>query len=116
MENFIYNDTFCKDLETLMDLLDINMPSELLDDWKAEVDVCELQPLCQLDHKSILEMLYNFHEERFPEDDERTDKQVLDAIIESFDVDKFNGLVPELYYPTKSKAIITKADLVEYSS
>lgn len=117
MENFFIDDKFYRDLEFLMDDLNIENPSEELEDgWKLDAIQGTLEPLCELDEHLIFDAIVRKYEHRFAQDSETTDDQVLDALRKGIDFVKVNTLMPELYYDNGGSFVITKSDLIEYCS
>lgn len=120
MEHFFLEDSFYSDLD---DLINDQFPENgdidaLPDDWSIRVQESKLEPMFQLNEDHIKDVLINYFDDqfddRFPLDDnDRCFDEVATAIDECFDVEKFNSLVPKLYYPT-AFTTITKQDLLDY--
>lgn len=116
MENFIYNDHFHPSLSELLEELEIeelNEAESLPQDWSIEVDLASVQKMIELTHEEVAVMLSDNYVERMDEDANQYD-DILIAIQKSFNVDLFNELMPNMYYPTGKKQIITRKDLIEY--
>jgi len=64
--------------------------------------------------QEIIGALYDRNEDRYPEEPEDVEKKILKAFKESFDIEKFNSLLPKMFYPNGKKVNITKANIVEY--
>jgi lipopolysaccharide export LptBFGC system permease protein LptF len=116
MENFFYNDKFYRDIEELSeDLDDIqeeNDIKELPEDYKIVVYKSSLEQLVYFDVDWFFD---NIDEDRYSEqrsDEEAT--QIQKALIDSIDFDKLNKQIPQLHYPTREEAFITKEDLLKY--
>lgn len=47
MEHFLYDDTFCSDLDDLANVFDIDEDNvnELKDDWQVRVEMSDLEPI-----------------------------------------------------------------------
>lgn len=119
-ENFFYEDCFCGDIEDLMSELNLeeeHLP-DLPDDWTVKVMGTKLEPMFQLSNAFIVSEVFERSaqqwEERFPENSERVDKELKQAIEAGIDVEKINSLIPSIYYPDDSEYTITKADLIEW--
>jgi len=90
----------------------------LEDDWSIRVQESKLEPMFQLTKPEVAHIvgqyIWDTHDDRFnPDDDGRLDDEIKESIKECFDVEKFNSLVPKLYYPA-GYATITKQDLLDY--
>ena len=113
MENFFYDDKFYSDLGELMDDLDYYEEEDVLklpDDYSLDCKESKLEPIVTLSVNWIGERI---DEERFTEDADEIEKieKVLSANI---DFEKINSLMPKLYYESKEKFKITKADMLEW--
>lgn len=113
MEHFFYDDIFCRDLEDLINKLQIDDVSELDDDWSTKIEHSTLEPIFEIDADKLCDLLSDHHEERFSEDGEEKE-DVLKAIKRSVDFAVLSELLPQLYYPNGQFSTITKADLIEY--
>lgn len=119
-ENFFYNDDFFRDMEDLMD--DLNLKAEadiysLPDDWKIEAVESNLEKMFVLTNEYVIEAILgrtDIFEERFPEDDFTCLNELRKVIPKCIDIEKMNQAVKELYYPNGKKITITKSDLIEY--
>ena len=117
MENFFYDDEFCGDLSNIMDLIDIEDPKELNDDWTCKIELAKLEPIFKVDANNVFTLLCDSNEERLGEDfDSREEARILKAIAESFDFEKLKELLPKYYYPSNEFKTITKQDLIDYCS
>lgn len=113
MENFFYDDEFYSEICDLLEAMDIEDGKEneqIEDDWSIECFESVLEPLVTLNYDWIVDRV---NEERFPEDNDRVSQQFSKA-IESIDFTKANELMPKMYYQTRKKFTITKADILEY--
>ena len=117
MEHFIYDDTFCSDLEDLANIFDIEEDNvnDLKDDWTVKVELSDLEPIFNIDADNLCQLLADANEDRLSEDFDEEAK-VLKALKESIDFNKLKELLPKLYYPNGKFETITKADLVEWFS
>ena len=119
MEHFFIEDRFYSDLD---DYINDCFPEDgavesLEDDWSIRVQESKLEPMFQIKREVIEYVLAQHFDDqfydRYPLDDDQALDDILEAIEKSFDVEKFNSLVPKLYYPT-TFATITKQDLLDY--
>jgi hypothetical protein len=89
----------------------------LPDNWEQEIFPAKLEKVVTLKSDfladEVLERLFIYYEDRFPEDDEKVVARIKDAIRHSIDIYKLNSLIPELYYPEGSKSKLTKQDLLD---
>lgn len=120
MEHFFLEDCFYGDLDDFInDLFPENGDIDALpDDWSIRVQESKLEPMFQLTEDHVKDVLTNYlddqFDDRFPLDDnDRCFDEIALAIDECFDVNKFNSLVPKLYYPDGYETI-TKQDLLDY--
>lgn len=110
MENFFWNAEFYRDIEELIDKIsDEEDLSDLEDDWSIECREGELQKVITLSPDWMMERI---SEERFEEDGDTYEK-VYDMLEKNIDFEKIDTLMPELWYETRIKFIITKQDLLE---
>lgn len=122
MENFFQDDKFHSDLESLMSDLDLNEDQDIKDldeDWSIDCEEATLEKVFELDEDFVVQAILSQTdrwEDRFPVDDndERTEKQIEDALKMGINIKTMNSLLPELYYPNGKKFKITKKDLIEY--
>lgn len=120
MENFFYEDRFCSDLGDLMDELGLYEESdinELDENWSVDVMETKSEKIFVLKKDFVLGAVMNATdkwEERFPEDSGDVFKQIEKAVGDSIDIDKMNELLPSLWYPSDSKVVVTKQDLIDY--
>ena len=117
MENFLYDDTFCSNLEDLAYLFEIDEDNvnQLKDDWQVIVELSDLEPIFNVDANYLCQLLVDANEDRLPEDFDEEAK-VLKALKEAIDFEKLKEALPKLYYPNNKFEKITKADLVEWFS
>ncbi len=108
MENFFYEDKFYSDIEEFMIDLEIDEESieSMPDFYKCRKS--SLEPIFKLDADWIMERI---DEERCSEDGNELEK--IEKLLKEVDFSKFNDNCPKLYYPTREKFEITKADLYE---
>ena len=119
MQNFFYNGYFISDLEDFLEELGLDEEDiiDLPDDWVEECQLSTLEKIFVLNEKFILDGIINsldVWEDRFPEESDRTFKEIEKAILQSIDVEKLNSLLPEIYYPNGKKFKVTKNDLLEF--
>lgn len=117
MEHFFIEDQFYPDLG---DYIDYEFPEdgdihELPDDWSIRVQTSKLEPMFQLSDIAdyAFDRIFDTFEDRFSCESDEQDEDICQALNECFDVDKFNSLVPKLYYPATFETII-KQDLLDY--
>ena len=119
MENFFLEDRFYGDLD---DYINDCFPEdgdidELPDDWSIRVQESKLEPMFQLTKPEVAHIvgqyIWDTHDDRFNPDDDGTDEEITEALEVCFDAEKFNTLVPKLYYPA-GYATITKQDLLDF--
>lgn len=112
MENFFFNDEFMSDIDSLLHQIGIDEDdvSSLPDDWSKECFESEERPIVKLSADYILRMIDegNFSENGY--DDESA--KIAAILNENIDWKKINELIPTLFYPTRNKFYITKADLM----
>jgi hypothetical protein len=119
MQNFFYNGYFISDLEDFIEELGLDEEdiSDLPDDWEEECQESKLEKIFVLKEKFILDNIMSateVWEDRFPEESDRTFKEIEKTILQSIDVEKLNSLLPEIYYPNGKKFKVTKNDLLEF--
>ncbi len=118
MEHFFLEDRFYHELGDLIDDLfpEDGAVEALEDDWSIRVQESKLEPMFQLTKSQFMDAIMDYtstkYDDRFNEDS-RIDDAIAFAAYTSFDLDKFNSLVPRLYYPT-TFTMITKQDLLDY--
>jgi hypothetical protein len=113
MENFIYNEEFFKDIDSFIDSLPINELTDLPDGWVAVIDMCNLEPIFNIDAESLCQILADANEDRLSEDwDEEAD--VLKALKECIDFEKLKNALPKLYYPSGICKKVTKSYLINH--
>lgn len=115
MEHFFLEDRFYSDLDDFINDLFPEGVDELPDDWSIRVQKSKLEPMFQL--KDIadyaFDRIFDSFEERFNHESDEQDEDICQALNRCFDVDKFNSLVPKLYYPA-GFTTITKQDLLDF--
>lgn len=119
MENLFYEEIFFSDLSDVMDYYDIGEDEldQLEDDWKLELHTSKLEPMFQLTEDFVLGSIMektDIWEERFPEECDRTLKELMDAIKSGIDIEKINENIPKVFYPSGGKIIVTKQDLIDW--
>ena len=126
LENFFCDDNFYEtvaDLTEYLDLVDSEMAeNELEDEVIYECFTCTQEPIFKYIKKAlfedigkeVIEALYYRNEDRYPEEPEAIEEKILKAFEESFDVEKFNSLLPKMFYPNGEMFKVTKANIVEY--
>lgn len=121
MEHFFYDDRFCSDMSDLLLHLDMNDDKEVIealpDDYTIKVELSDLEPIIKDDANEIAEWVEDkaiqANEDRFSEDNcDKESEKIKEAFKQSFDIEKFNSLLPKLYYPNNKFATITKQDLL----
>lgn len=118
MENFFYEDTFCRDIQNL--LYHLNIESEdiagLPDDWKVDCGKTNLEKIGTVSRnfitKHLAEIIQDRFDERMSDDPPAILQEIESAIEKSFDIDKLNDLMPSLYYLNGEDFTITKQDLL----
>jgi len=113
MENFFYDDKFYSDLGELMEDIDLFEKDDVLklpDDYSLDCKGSKLEPIITLSPEWISERI---DDERFSEDGDEIEK-VEKALLASVDFEKVNSLLPKLYYVSREKVIITKADMLDW--
>ena len=119
MEHFFIEDRFYGDLD---DYINDCFPEDgdveaLEDDWFIRVQESKLEPMFQLTKPEVAHIvgqyIWDTHDDRFNPDDDGTDEEITEALEVCFDAEKFNTLVPKLYYPA-GYATITKQDLLDF--
>ena len=117
MEHFFIDDRFYSDLDDYINDCFPEGIDELPDDWSIRVQESKLEPMFQLTKEEVAHVINQYigdiHEDRFNPYDESADDEITEALESCFDVEKFNSLVPKLYYPT-TFTTITKQDLLEF--
>jgi hypothetical protein len=119
LENFFYNDVFCRDLEYLIEELDIDDENitELEDDWSVTCKESTLEKMFVIKREFAVDAIVNETDtwvERFPEDSDILFERIKEAIGNAIDIDKLNEGLPSLYYPNGKTFKVTKADLINY--
>jgi hypothetical protein len=112
MENFFYSNKYYSDLDELLDDLDLSEDgiSELPDDYLLDCRRANLEPIITLSVDWIGDRI---DEERFSEDADEVE-EIQKILSSNIDFEKINSLMPKLYYESREKFKITKADLIEY--
>lgn len=114
---YYYNENFYHDLEQLIDDLDFEKVEELADDFSITYKECDEEPIVQLSADNLGELIRDWQEERFSEDDSEGEHEAIVKILsENIDFDKINSEMPTLWYPSKRKVQLTKADIVAFYS
>lgn len=113
MENFLIDDKFYSEIDDLIeDILDwegVDCIEDLKEGYSIEAHQCKLEPMFKFDLNHVLNTL---NEERYPEDNERIENQIVNLLKENINFDKIKQGMPELYYPIRNgKFVITKNDL-----
>ena len=117
MEHFFIDDRFYSDLDDYINDCFPEGIDELPDDWSIRVQESKLEPMFQLTKPEVAHIvgqyIWDTHDDRFNPDDDGTDEEITEALEVCFDAEKFNTLVPKLYYPA-GYATITKQDLLDF--
>ena len=112
MENFFYDDKFYTDLGHLIDDIDLSEEDiiNLPDDYSLDCKEATLELIITLSVDWIFDRM---DQDRFSEDGNEREK--LEKVLsENIDFEKINSLIPKLYYESRIKFKITKADILEY--
>lgn len=114
---YYYNENFYHDLEQLIDDLDFEKVEELADDFSITYIECDEEKLCTLSADLLAELIRDSHDERFSEDDSDGEfDKIVKILSENIDFEKINSEIPKLWYPSKRKFQLTKADIVTFYS
>ena len=114
---YYYNENFYHDLEQLIDDLDFEKVEDLSDDFSITYRECDEEKLCTLSADLLAELIRDYHEERFSEEDSDGEYyKILKNLSKNIDFDKINSEMPTLWYPSKRKVQFTKADIVAFCS
>jgi len=126
LENFFVDSDFYEtvaDFTEYLDLVDSEMAeNDLEDEVSYEAFTSTKEPILKYTKDKLFKhigaeligALYDRNEDRYPEEPEDVEKEILKAFKESFDIEKFNSLLPKLFYPNGKKVNVTKANIVEY--
>lgn len=113
MENFFYGDKFYSELGDLICDLEDEYGENLVDmedDWFCDAQESSCEPIIKLSVEWIMDRI---NEERFPEDDDdRVWNKVIDS-LKKIDYEAVNKEMPELYYESRRRFVITKQDLID---
>lgn len=123
MENFFVDEYFFSTIDDYLAHQEIDFGDakewveSLNDDWYEDVELATEEKIFTPSENEIVECieeyLRNWNEDRYPEDSERIDKKVREAIEKSFSINKLNDSLPTMYYPNGKRERITKKDLLE---
>ncbi len=108
MNNFFYNSKFYSDIEEMM--IDLEIDEETIED-QPDSFICyksSHEPILKLNADWIIDRI---DEERFTEEGREIEK--LEKLLKEIDFSIFNDQCPKLFYATRQKFEITKADLYE---
>jgi len=112
---YYYNEKFYHDLEQLIDDLDFEKVEDLDNDFNIIYKECDEEPICTLSPYLLGELIRDSHEDRYSEDDSDGEHEsIVKALSENIDFDKINSELPTLWYPSKRKVQLTKADIVAF--
>lgn len=117
MENFFYNEIFHSDLGELIDYLDYDEDNLPDDGTVIKIELSKLEKVITVTDDFIVDAVLRAtdqFDDRFPEDSEDVMEQIGDAIKKVIDIDRLNGLLPELYYPSGKFIEVTKQDILDY--
>lgn len=119
MENLFDDELFFTDLSDLMEYYNIEEDelNNLDDDWSQTLQTSTLEPIFQLTEDFVIDSIMEkieIWEERFPEESERSLKELMEAIKSGIDINKINENIPKLYYPNSKKVTITKQTLIDW--
>ena len=121
MENFFYDTEFFSDMRELLYHLNMSDDKEVVealpDDYAIKVELCDLEPIIKATAEDVAdwvaEKAYDDNEERFSENNSETEiSKIKEAFKQCFDVEKFNSMIPKLWYPNGKEANINKQDLL----
>lgn len=110
MKHFFYEDKFYHDLGDLIDEWGEDEVKNFPDDWSITVEEATEEPILTLSTEWIIERI---DDERWTEDGDEWHK-VHKVLVDNIDFQKINTLMPKLWYETRKKVTITKADLLDY--
>ena len=122
MENFFIDENFYHSLEDyihdMSDGGDEEWVHSLSNNWKEKIELGQEEIIFQLTEQwmvdTILERIQIENEDRFPtEQSDRIDNQIKKAISKNVNVQKLNGLIPTMYYPSGKFEELTKQDLLD---
>lgn len=114
---YYYNENFYHDLDQLIDDLDFEKVEDLDDDFSIIYKECDEEPIIQLSAEILGELISDWQEERFSEDDsEGEHESIVKVLSENINFDKINSEMPTLLYPSRRKVQLTKKDIVAFYS
>lgn len=106
---YAIDDRFFDEIQNIAEYLEYDFLIEQSDDFTVEAYECDLEKIGVLDAYEMTERV--FDEDRFSEDENEKDK-IYKILNDNIDFDKINALLPELWYPSNRKVILTKAELI----
>jgi len=113
---YYYNEKFYHDLEQLIDDLDFEKVEDLSEDFSITYKECDLEPIIELSAEKLTQLIYDSEEERFSEDNTVEEFDDIQKLLSDIDFEKINSKIPKLWYPSKRKIQLTKADIVAFYS
>lgn len=115
---YCINDSFFKDIDGVIDHVIYTEDKELEDlpdDYTVEVELCDLEPIFQLDSQKLYEILSDVFDERCSEDgDEWGDVEPI--LKKHIDFEALNKDIPSLWFPNGEVETFTKAQLIELNN
>lgn len=122
MEYFFVDENFYHTIEDyILDMSDggdEEWVQSLSDDWKEKIELGQEEIIFQLTEQwivdTLLERIQIENEDRFPtEQSDKIDNQIKKAISKNMNIQKLNGLIPTMYYPSGKFEELTKQDLLD---
>jgi len=117
---FFIDDKFYMEMCDYLDDMDLDDDEikNLPEDWNEEIELAAEEPIFNPNKDfidRIAEKCIDWYDDRFPEDDYdgRVHLKMKNAIESSIDLNKLKSELPVLYYPNKTKIMITKQDLLD---
>ena len=118
-ENFLYGDQFVTDYEDLMYYLGEDDLNELPEDYSVKIQLSKSEKIFKMEENWIVDTIIqqtDKWEDRFPEDSDSVFKQIESAIRSGVDFEKINQNLPDIYYPSGEYAVVTKQDLINFTT
>lgn len=122
MEYFFVDENFYHTIEDyihdMSDGDDEEFVKSLPDGWKQKIELGQEEIIIQLTEQwivdTLLERMQIENEDRFPlEQSDRVDNQIKKAISKHINIQRLNGLMPTMYYPSGKFEELTKQDLLD---
>lgn len=114
MTNFYIGDEFFRELEDYLIYMDLDEVELALlpETYQVQAEYAKLEPIFKATPGDMAEMLLSSNEHRLSEDGDEY-IQVENALRKAVNFEVLNAGIPQLYYPTGEKFIITKQDLLK---